>query len=83
MSKSMVSVYVRCPFYHREEKQKIFCEGVGEGTFLHLAFGSSTDKKQYEKCYCKGKYRQCPIADMQERRYCALDTQKEKTVKRL
>lgn len=69
MAKSAVSVYVKCPFYRREENQKIFCEGVQGGTSIHLAFAAPTDRKQYEKCYCKGRYRTCRIAGMLEGKY--------------
>lgn len=67
--KSKVSVYVKCPYYRREEKQKIFCEGVKDGTSIHLAFDSGAKLKEYEKRFCKGCWGECILAQMQNRRY--------------
>ena len=36
--KQRSDVLVKCPYYKEEEKQKIFCEGVQEGSAIHLAF---------------------------------------------
>lgn len=69
MAKSKVSVYVKCPYYRREERQKICCEGVGKGSYIHLVFDSAQRTKDYEKCFCKGDYNQCPLAKMLNRRY--------------
>ena len=67
--KSQCSVYVKCPYYRREEKQKIFCEGVSQGTSIHLAFGSPQQRKQYETIYCKGDWSRCLLAQMQNRKW--------------
>lgn len=71
MAKSKVSVYVKCPYYKREQGQKIFCEGISDETSIHLAFDANAKPgmKQYEKCYCKGDYNKCPIAQMLNRMY--------------
>lgn len=67
--KSKVSIYVKCPYYRREEKQKIFCEGVQEGTSIHLAFDSPANLKRYMECYCKKEFNQCILAQMQNRKW--------------
>lgn len=67
--KSKVSVYTKCPYYRREEPQKIFCEGVEPGTSIHLAFGSAGQKKDYEKLYCKACWPKCLIAQAQNRKW--------------
>ena len=72
MSKSKVSVFVRCPYYKREERKngtKIVCEGPGEGIFLHLMFDSLDRLKENRKCYCMANYNKCPIAQMLNRKY--------------
>ena len=67
--KHRADVLVKCPYYKFEEKQKIFCEGVQEGTALHLAFDIPSNLKDYKKCYCKEGYNQCLIAGMLNRKY--------------
>lgn len=62
-------VLVKCPYYKFEEKQKIFCEGVQEGTALHLAFDTPSNLKDYKKQFCKGCYSRCLIAGMLNRKY--------------
>lgn len=72
MAKSMVSVYVRCPYYRREERKrqkKIVCEGVVEGTSLHQTFSSVAALKKHRDQFCKGNYRECPIAAALNRKY--------------
>ena len=49
--KHRADVLVKCPYYKFEEKQKIFCEGVQEGTSLHLAFNTPSNLKDYKKRY--------------------------------
>ena len=57
-------VLVRCPYYKGEEKQKIFCEGVQDGSAIHLAFDTSPNLKEYKRCFCKGCYNSCLLAGM-------------------
>lgn len=67
--KTLCAVYAQCPYYHREDPQKVYCEGVSDKNSIHLAFGSAADKREYEKIYCKGCWRKCLLAQMQNRRY--------------
>lgn len=62
-------VLVRCPYYKGEEKQMIFCEGVQEGSALHLAFDTNPNLRDYKNHYCKGCYNKCHIAGMLNRKY--------------
>ena len=61
MAKSKVSVYVKCPYYRREERQKICCEGVGKGSYIHLVFDSAQRTKDYEKCFARGITTNAPL----------------------
>lgn len=63
------SKYALCPFYSAEADQKIYCEGVQDGTSIHLAFGSKTDRKTYEKEYCCADYIGCKICRMLYEKY--------------
>ena len=67
--KHRADVLVKCPYYKFEEKQKIFCEGVQEGTAIHLAFDTNSNLKVYKKQFCKGCYNRCLIAEMQNRKW--------------
>lgn len=69
MSKRYVSCEVTCPFYRSEGGQKIYCEGLCEGTSLHLAFASVTKMQEHKERYCCRDYDDCAIADMLYRKY--------------
>lgn len=72
MAKSMVSVYIQCPYYKREERNrqiKIVCEGILDGTSLHQIFLSVEALKKHRDCFCKGDYSKCPIAAALNRKY--------------
>lgn len=55
-----------CPFYKKESKQVIYCEGFIEDSSLHFAFGNSLDCSKYKKFACCQKYTACPIYRMLE-----------------
>ena len=54
--KHRADVLVKCPYYKFEEKQMIFCEGVQEGSAIHLAFDTPSNLKEYKNHFCKGCY---------------------------
>lgn len=62
-------VLVRCPYYKFEEKQMIYCEGVQEGTAIHLAFDTPPNLKEYKNHFCKGCYNKCLIAGLLNRKW--------------
>lgn len=68
--KHYISSYVRCPFYHSEEAQKIHCEGVGkDGSSLHNVFSDKKELKEYREKYCCKDYNSCSIARMLSQKY--------------
>lgn len=67
--KHRADVLVKCPYYKFEDKQIVFCEGVQEGSAIHLAFDTSSSLKAYKNHFCKGCYNKCLIADMQNRKW--------------
>ena len=69
MGKRYISKEAECPFYHSEDFQKIYCEGVTEGSSIHLAFGSVTELKNYRTSKCCKDYKKCHIAMMLYRKY--------------
>lgn len=59
-----ISSYALCPFYHKEDGQKLYCEGVVDGTSIHLAFGSARVCREYKGEFCRAHYKECRIARM-------------------
>ena len=55
--------YVKCPFYHGNNANKIVCEGLAKGNTINLVYESQTDRKEYMNNKCKSieKCRTCPI----------------------
>ena len=56
--------FVQCPYYKNDEHQIIRCEGVEDGTALHLAFSTRTQLKEYKKGFCRRCWGKCMIARM-------------------
>lgn len=47
-----VSKYVVCPFYHRNDTNRICCEGVEDNNTLNIVFGAKQDMLDYERHFC-------------------------------
>lgn len=71
MSKQNVveNAFAQCPYYKCERQSVIFCEGAEENSSIHMAFSSSTQRKQYEKQFCQQCWKNCMIADAHNRRW--------------
>ena len=54
-----------CPFYHRENSEKIFCEGLSKETSIQLTFSTVRALKAHRNVFCCGfNFIGCPIAKM-------------------
>ena len=60
---------ITCPYYKNREKQLIYCEGVQDGTALHIAFATPQQLKDYRMKYCRGCWKNCLIAGMLNRKW--------------
>lgn len=58
------SAYAKCPFYHKEAPQRVFCEGVVDKSSLTLNFADAQGCQDYRFQYCNDKYRDCPVNKM-------------------
>ena len=58
-----------CPFYSCEVAQMIKCEGVEQGTALHVAFDTRDHKGDYRDKFCCDKYSRCMLFKMLEAKY--------------
>lgn len=61
--------FVQCPYYKNDEHQIIRCEGVEDGTALHLAFSTRPQLKEYKKEFCRRCWGKCMIAKMLNRKW--------------
>ncbi len=59
-----ISTRAVCPYYRSEERQVVFCDGITDGSVIHLAFANYTDCKNHKESMCKGDYMKCPIVRM-------------------
>ena len=66
MGKRYIDAGARCPHYHSEDAQHIYCDGVENGTWVHLAFLDKGCKRDYKRRCCRGNYGSCHLAQMQE-----------------
>ena len=60
---------VVCPFYQCEVPQSLKCEGVEEGTALHMTFDSKSHKDTYKEHFCCSQYHRCILCMMLEAKY--------------
>lgn len=60
------SMYVVCPFYRRNDTNRICCEGVDNSNTLNLVFGSQKKMHEYVIRYCNSmeNYHCCMICQM-------------------
>lgn len=64
--KHMISSQVKCPYYKHEDSQMIYCDGVQDGSTIHLAFANKTEALDYKKSFCRTCYSDCHIFRMHE-----------------
>ncbi|MGM9603991.1 MAG: hypothetical protein ACI3XG_02895 [Faecousia sp.] len=62
MGKRYIDSGVQCPYYCSEEPSKIYCEGIEEGCWVHVAWGDEKRKKKYKQERCRCNWRECPVA---------------------
>ena len=62
-------VMAQCPYYYGEEKQKIFCEGVQEGSAIHMAYDTPQNRRDYKKAFCNQAWETCLVAQMLNRKW--------------
>ena len=53
-----------CPFYRREDKNAIKCEGIMDDSFISQYFCKSKDKQIHKDVFCNHRYGNCEIYRM-------------------
>lgn len=61
MSTQYTSVYVRCPFYRREARNVVKCEGIVDNSRLAMEFSSNIQKAEWKEMMCNEGYTECPL----------------------
>lgn len=71
MSRGKESIYVRCPYFRREDRPRIQikCEALVEDTDLYQRFPSLEALCCHKDRYCKADYRSCPLAAALDHKY--------------
>jgi hypothetical protein len=64
-----VDAYVVCPYYKFNERQMIHCEGVEDGTAIHLAFSTPQQLQNFRQRFCRSCWKKCLIAEMLNRKW--------------
>lgn len=62
-------VRAQCPYYNRESKLQITCEGIEHGTKLATKFPSEHAKRDYQETYCFERDSVCPIKIILDMKY--------------
>ena len=60
---------IKCPFYLKESKYTITCEGLESGTELATKFPSGEAKKEYQVHNCYHGKNGCAIMRLLEKKY--------------
>lgn len=65
------TIEVVCPFYIREIKTQINCEGINEDSRLHLQFIHKSEFSKHKAKFCKDmkNYENCPLARIISEQY--------------
>ena len=62
MASRKVAVYVKCPYYRKEDGVKLCCEGIVEGTHINQIFPTKQARANFERRHCKSAWEKCPVA---------------------
>ena len=63
--------FVKCPFYHRHDSNRIICEGLAKGNTINLVYESHNDRAEYLSKVCCDLLasRDCPVHMMLVQKY--------------
>lgn len=60
----------KCPFYRKESRLKVYCEGFVSHSGVHMAFGDPEGCLAWRRKYCNDGYVDCPLAEaLYEKKY--------------
>lgn len=64
-------VYVKCPFFHKDDKSSIVCEGCEENSSVRQTFANKEKRQQWQKKYCNDTHSccNCPVYQIANEKY--------------
>ena len=65
------SKFVKCPYYHNHDNNRIVCEGLSKGNTINLVYESQVQKEIFmqEKCNSIEGCRRCQIHNLLDRKW--------------
>lgn len=62
---------IKCPYFRNISRQRIICEGITDRVeFTPMPFKNREEMKDYIEDFCScGCWRNCPLAEMIEKKY--------------
>ena len=64
-----VDDFAQCPYYRKNGKQSVYCEGVQEACGLRLGFAAKKQRNAYRNMFCRKDWAACMVAKMLNRKY--------------
>lgn len=63
--------FVKCPYYHNHDSNRIVCEGISKGNTINIVFENSLERGQYmnERCDSIRECRKCPIHSLLDQKW--------------
>lgn len=52
---------IRCPFFRKNEKTVITCEGLTDDSVIRLTYRSKKGREIQKKTFCQSRYENCEI----------------------
>ena len=70
-----ISKYAVCPYYRKNDTNRICCEGVEDNNVVHLVFGTPQEWRAYEERFCNSmeNYNKCKLCQMLDRKWSEED----------
>lgn len=65
-SNQHISKRALCPYYHKHDANKVFCEGYEDIARIQPYFTESETKVRHMRKYCEGNWAKCPVARIHE-----------------
>ena len=63
--------FAKCPYFKKQDRCTIVCEGINNESSTHIVFGDLKAKAEYTQKYCNdiGGCRKCPLHNTLDRKY--------------
>ena len=72
MARDYKDVRIRCPFFARQDSNRLHCESPLKNTkqtSVMLYFASNSLKEEHRETFCEADYEQCPLCRVAMQKY--------------